>query len=372
MPFSPRIQTNHNLGYMPTIAEGTYLHFRDSFGLAALDTDKWRIAQNVGPMTLTHSGNNTFAIATGTASGNVCDVIANTFITMPCRLVFMSNLSQRIANQEFRVELVAINPTTGALDETMKVGFNYTSTTATTCAAVVRNGGAAETSTNFTCSTSASDNVIEMIVSANRVTWATSVANPAAARTNRTQHEVLLPDPNLTYALRLRAINTGVAGSTTTWNIKLVSIHDWAEQVVEVVGGSGTLNPVQAVPVTPVTSAAALDVATVTIHSLDSAATTNATSVKTTPGSITSLQLTNLNAATRFFKLYQKASAPTVGTDIPVMTIPIPATSHVTVPIGPLGLRIGTGIAYALTTGMSNADAVAVGAGDVKVYMTYI
>jgi len=49
---------------------------------------------------------------------------------------------------------------------------------------------------------------------------------------------------------------------------------------------------------------------------LSSAATTNATNVKTTYGNLYSLQLQNTSASARYLKLYNKATAPTVGTDI--------------------------------------------------------
>lgn len=60
-----------------------------------------------------------------------------------------------------------------------------------------------------------------------------------------------------------------------------------------------------------------------------SAATTNATSVKSSSGNIGSIILTNTSASMKYFKLYNKASAPTVGTDTPIMTVGIPATSNV-------------------------------------------
>ena len=115
-----------------------------------------------------------------------------------------------------------------------------------------------------------------------------------------------------------------------------------------------------------------------TLHTFESLATTNATSVKASAGRITSLVLTSplVTATVRFFKLYNKASAPTVGTDIPVMTIPFAtvATNGGQVIITPdmLGIYFSTGIAYAITALSTTADTTAVGAGDVKVFINYI
>ncbi len=48
-----------------------------------------------------------------------------------------------------------------------------------------------------------------------------------------------------------------------------------------------------------------------------SAASTNATSLKASAGTLFALYAVNLNAAMRYVKFYDKASAPTVGTDVP-------------------------------------------------------
>lgn len=104
-------------------------------------------------------------------------------------------------------------------------------------------------------------------------------------------------------------------------------------------------------------------------HHLISAATTNATAVKGSAGTINGGVISNSNAAARFFKLYNKATAPTVGTDTPVMTLLLPPGSSTLLPCGQ-GLRLSTGIAYALTTGIAVADTAAVGT-DISVHLNY-
>src|SRR5581483_5493004 len=56
-----------------------------------------------------------------------------------------------------------------------------------------------------------------------------------------------------------------------------------------------------------------------------SAASTNATSVKASAGRLYQIHLCNTSAALKFVKFYNKASAPTVGTDTPVATYPLAA-----------------------------------------------
>lgn len=106
--------------------------------------------------------------------------------------------------------------------------------------------------------------------------------------------------------------------------------------------------------------------------SLTSAATTNATSSKATAGSLFELSIDNMSAAPKFVKLYNKASAPTVGTDVPVLTLEVAANSSRPVEFGALGKRFSTGIAFAITNLQPVADTTAVAAGDVHVHGSYI
>ncbi len=104
-----------------------------------------------------------------------------------------------------------------------------------------------------------------------------------------------------------------------------------------------------------------------------SAATTNATSVKASAGQVYSIYAHNVNAAVRFLKLYNKASAPTVGTDTPVLTLPIPgnAAGAGFVWDVPSGIAFGTGIALAITAVVTDADTTAVAANEIVVNLLY-
>lgn len=109
-------------------------------------------------------------------------------------------------------------------------------------------------------------------------------------------------------------------------------------------------------------------------YKLNSAATTNATSVKASAGQIYTLMVTNTNAAVRYLKLYNKASAPTVGTDTPVQTYAIPgATTGGGFTISfPVGMTFSTGIAFATTTEATDAGTTGVAANEIIVNMTYL
>jgi hypothetical protein len=104
-----------------------------------------------------------------------------------------------------------------------------------------------------------------------------------------------------------------------------------------------------------------------------SAASTNATSVKASAGQVYGVLLSNVNAAARYLKIFNKASAPTVGTDTPVMNLIIPgnaagAGSNVFLPVG---AAFSTGIAFAITTGVALLDTGAVAANEITATFLY-
>lgn len=103
---------------------------------------------------------------------------------------------------------------------------------------------------------------------------------------------------------------------------------------------------------------------------LDSAASTNATSVKASAGQLYGFSISNANAAARYVHFYNKASTPTVGTDVPVMTVLVPPTNsvHRSFPVGEI---FAAGIAFGTSTGLSDTDSTAVGLHDLSVDLDY-
>lgn len=103
-----------------------------------------------------------------------------------------------------------------------------------------------------------------------------------------------------------------------------------------------------------------------------SAASTNATNVKNSQGSVFGWSLSNTAASACYFKFYNKASSPTVGTDTPVLTIVLPAGSTTSFQT-PVGLAMTqTGISYAITGAASDSDTTAVSAGAVTGAIWYL
>jgi hypothetical protein len=107
---------------------------------------------------------------------------------------------------------------------------------------------------------------------------------------------------------------------------------------------------------------------------LISGASTNLTQVKATAGQIYGIYATNINAAIRYLKIYDAASASvTVGTTVPDMTLPIPASAAGAGFFLKLsqGIPLGTAISIALTTGVADNDTGAVAANELTVHVFY-
>lgn len=111
-----------------------------------------------------------------------------------------------------------------------------------------------------------------------------------------------------------------------------------------------------------------------TPYKLVSAATTNATSVKGSAGTLYMITASNVNADERYLKLYNKATSPTVGTDTPVHTFIIPgnaAGAGTNIPVPAVGLAFSTGIAFALTTEATDAGTTGVAANEIVINLAY-
>ncbi len=100
-----------------------------------------------------------------------------------------------------------------------------------------------------------------------------------------------------------------------------------------------------------------------TPYHLVSAASTNATTVKASAGQVYNYNILNTNAAIRYVHFYNKASNPTVGTDVPVKTFLVPATGQIAGSF-PVGSVFATGIALSTTVSSADTASDAVGAGD--------
>ena len=159
---------------------------------------------------------------------------------------------------------------------------------------------------------------------------------------------------------RLRVRCTARTSGTQTWRFKL---------------GTYATEPIPAAQVSatqPISGTVTATNTTPTASNINSAATTNPVLVKSSAGTLFGIVASNIGAAVAYLKLYNKATAPTVGTDVPVLTIPIPAGGMVPLKFGALGHRFTTGIGIGITGAAADTDTTVVAAAQVKVLSSFV
>jgi hypothetical protein len=191
---------------------------------------------------------------------------------------------------------------------------------------------------------------------------AASIMTPAGVANATFNVAGLWTTPVLARFLRLR-LTTATSGLTTALSVQPLTQANTlptVSQPVAVAGTvpvSGTLTSAGTVINTPVTPSTTFT---------NSAATNNAAVLKASAGTVWSVLGFNAGASPCYVKFYNRTTAPTVGTDVPVMVIPIPPTGSPDPVVPATGIRFATGIAIAIVTGAADTDNTAVAASQVK------
>lgn len=156
----------------------------------------------------------------------------------------------------------------------------------------------------------------------------------------------LLPRPSgdASNAAAVAVQNTPGVAQSGTWNIAAVTT-------------AGT----PAAPATPLI--------------INSAASTNGQLVLTGTSGLQAMFATNIGATPAFIKLYNKATAPTVGTDVPAMIVTVPAAvsgvpGEAEIAPGFIGYRFPLGLGLAITGAAADTDTTVVAAGQVKIILS--
>lgn len=108
-------------------------------------------------------------------------------------------------------------------------------------------------------------------------------------------------------------------------------------------------------------------------HFKSSTATTNATSVKDSAGSVFNIIVHNTHSgggggSAITLRFYDKAAAPVVGTDVPMIVIHVQSNDSKEINFTS-GITFKNGIAYSITAGNALLDATPVSADGVQVYI---
>jgi hypothetical protein len=269
----------------------------------------------------------------------------------------------------------------------------FTGTTATNVAVDAQRNGWATGDTTATINTTASPGVLI----ANELTGrdvffsdalrATSTTPTFTTRASRYEN---IPDQTTELFVFIWSFNGTVApASTTTLTFGHIAVESFPNNSVYIQGfraqgatnpipatiQSGTVTTVSTVSTVTAVTTAGTPAAPATPLIINSAATTNGQLVLTGTSGLQALFATNIGAAVAFVKLYNKATAPTVGTDTPAMIITVPAAvagvpGSVEITPGFNGYRFALGLGLAITGLVADTDTTAVAAGQVKVILS--
>lgn len=132
-------------------------------------------------------------------------------------------------------------------------------------------------------------------------------------------------------------------------------------------------DPSNSVPVSVENTVNVSQVDTVKPYKYISLASTNATLIRGQETKLYVVSAIGLTSSVRYLKFYDKSTAPTVGTDTPVLTIPVPANTQGAGVVIPFNIPIvfSDGLSFAITSGSADNDTGAVGAGDVIINLSY-
>ena len=216
--------------------------WRDDFPGSALDPANWQTVATGSGHTIAVSGS-VLSIATGTTINTETILRSMLTYTVPFRVMYIFMLSQRIANQEFYLEITNAAGTMLAqwlLDDISATVGKHNSANANT----------AGTAASVTIATTASYAIAELELFPDEVYFHSRGANSSAVRTLSAVRSRLVPDPNELYFVQIRARNLGVApGSSTTLFVDAVTVQDIAELTAEITAGRGAMVGSQAIAV---------------------------------------------------------------------------------------------------------------------------
>ena len=96
-----------------------------------------------------------------------------------------------------------------------------------------------------------------------------------------------------------------------------------------------------------------------------SLATNNAAAIKTSACKLAKIIGYNASTSVRYLRIYNKSSAPTVGTDTPILIIPLAPSSNFEFNLADIGLHLTAGMSIAITGNAASNDNTAIAANDI-------
>jgi hypothetical protein len=238
----------------PLPVQSLQTKWRDSFPGTSLDATKWNVIQQDAGTGYSVSGG-VLNITTGTnANAQIVLETVDAF-TNPLRVLASLMLSQKIANQEFFLEIVSVDPVTLQADglDAAAWRISYDDNTSTTYAVyevqVDGNARLASSAQNISNSQTAF-NLYEIELFPDECWFHTRALDSAGGRSYSAVRHQQIPGPNRLYKIRLRAHNKSTApGSSTTFSFQFVNVVCFAELTAEITAGRGSSNAGQSIAV---------------------------------------------------------------------------------------------------------------------------
>lgn len=217
------------------IVSGLAAAFRDDFTGDAINPDNWVIT--VGNGMTTSVAASELTIAAGGVAGAETVLTSKFALTVPCKCEFGLRLSQRIVNQEVRLELV-----NAAGDMAAYIVFDGVTATSAKIGNINGSLGLADAAWPGQTATTG-EQLFELQLYASEVWYASRAVDTIAGRQAAACRSRHVPDPSDSYFIRLRVINTGVPASNTNVAIGSIGAQDINEVFAEISGA----NPINAV-----------------------------------------------------------------------------------------------------------------------------
>ena len=366
-----------------------------------LDQKYWQTPSIAGGMNVSFGGTGVGSrylnIDSGININAACTILSRLMFKLPSRLRVGISMSQRIANCDAFIDIVQVNPVNGQVlvDTTLSpftdgdgaaCGFitQFTGTGATNGIQTIRgksNGGVAMPEFKSasaviiptTVATGTTPNFIHSggldIIATNVRVNSSSFSINSGINTNFYKFTQQHLDGDGWYALRIRVKN----GSTAPASASQVRIHTAhiTDSLLDYQLFNGMPDLQNAQPMVIANSPTVLLSNTgnapsfgATPYKLIGSATTNATLIASGGRNLFTLNISNDTLAKIYVKIYNKASAPTVGTDIPVEVYMVPVGAVRDIDIGYYyGVFYSLGLAMAVTAMQLDADITAVTAG---------
>lgn len=229
-----------------------YKKFRDPFSGSALNPNNWNVIEQMVGTSYSVS-NGVLTISTGTSANSEIILESVQTFTNPTRIMASLQLSQKIANQEFAIEIVSVNPSTLA-DDGQNLGawnISYDDNTSNQYAVYeVTNGGLPKlrsSSQYIANAQTGAYGLYEIEAFSDEMWFHTRAVDSVNGRSTSFVRQNQIPDPNAIYKIRLRAKNKATApASSTNFMIQFVYIVDYAELTAEITAGRGNVAAGQA------------------------------------------------------------------------------------------------------------------------------